>query len=244
VTKYRVITRDLGRWERKEVTCPTCSVCQDCCGCTSCAVGSQTNTRNVWAPRIVSQRIPYTDYRDVQQRLPYQVPVLKYREESRVRNVPVTRYPKYRWVPKTREVTLKRTREEIATHSLPFIKYETVNIEPQPIEFRYKEPRPVTKSVIETYQERVPYTVEVEVKVKRAGERMKKVTREVVKRVPVPYDEEYTVKVAKTEFIEKDVTEYVEFPVHKEETYSEVVPEFRTRIEYKTEERKVVSNSY
>jgi len=27
VTKYRVITRDLGRWERKEVTCPTCSVC-------------------------------------------------------------------------------------------------------------------------------------------------------------------------------------------------------------------------
>ena len=264
VTKYRVITRDLGCWERKEVTCPTCSVHHDGCGCPSCSVGSQTNTENVWCPRIVSQRIPYTDYRDVQQRLPYQVPVLKYRDESRVRNVPVTRYhnetrtanlkvydlidsqrtekfsvTKYRWVPKTRQVTLKRTREEIATRSLPFVKYETVDLEPLPIEYRYKEPRLVDKNVVETYQERVPYLEEVEVKVKVAGERTKKVTREFVVRVPEPYDEEYTVKIAKTEYIEKDVTEYVEFPVNKEEEYTEVVPEMRTRIEYKTVERKV-----
>ena len=256
VTKYRVITRDLGRWERKEVTCPTCSVCQDCCGCTSCSVGSQTNTRNVWCPRIVSQRIPYTDYRDVQQRLPYQVPVLKYREESRVRNVPVTRYQnetrtanlkvydliddertekfsvtKYRWVPKTREVTLKRTREETATRILPFVRYENVELK-TPVEYRYKKPYPVSKPVTEIYQERESYPVEVEVKVKRAGKRMKKITRDVVIRVPEIVDEEYTVKVAKTEYIEKDVTEYVEFPVHKDVTYTEMVPEFRTRIEY------------
>ena len=264
VTKYRVISRDLGRWERKEVTCPTCSVHHDGCGCTSCSVGSQTNTRNVWCPRVVSQRIPYTDYRDVQQRLPYQVPVLKYRNETRVRNVPKTRYrnetrtanlkvydlvdsqrtekfsvTKYRWVPKTRKVTLKRVREEIASRNLPFVKYETVDLEPLPIEYRYKEPKVVNENVVETYQERVPYLEEVEVKVKVAGERTKKVTREFIVRVPEPYDEEYTVKVAKTEYIEKDVTEYVEFPVNKEEEYTEVVPEFRTRIEYKTVERKV-----
>jgi len=103
-------------------------------------------------------------------------------------------------------VTVKRTREEIATHSLPFIKYETVNLEPLPIEYRYKEPRVVNKPVTETYQERVPYTEEVEVKVKVAGERTKKVTREFVVRVPETYDEEYTVKVAKTEFIERPST--------------------------------------
>ncbi len=264
VTKYRVITRDLGRWERKETTCPTCSVHHDGCGCTSCSVGSQTATRNVWCPRVVSQRIPYTDYRDVQQRLAYRVPVLKYRNESRVRNVPVTRYQnetrtanlkvydlidsqrtekfsvtKYRWVPKTRQVKLKRTREELATHDIPFVKYETVDIQPQPIEYRYKEPRVVNKNVTETYQVRQPYEVEVEVKVKVAGERTKKVTREFIIRVPEPYEEEYTVKVAKTEYVEKDVTEYVEFPVNKEEQYTEVVPEMRVRTEYKTVERKV-----
>ena len=145
---------------------------------------------------------------------------------------------KYRWVPKTREVTLKRTREETATRILPFVRYENVELK-TPVEYRYKEPRPVSKPVTEIYQERESYPVEVEVKVKRAGKRMKKITRDVVIRVPEIVDEEYTVKVAKTEYIEKDVTEYVEFPVHKDVTYTEMVPEFRTRIEYKTEERKV-----
>ena len=263
VTKYRVITRDLGRWERKEVTCPTCSVHHDGCGCTSCSVGSQTSTRNVWCPRVVSQRIPYTDYRDVQQRLPYQVPVLKHREESRVRNVPVTRYQnetrtaslkvydlidaertekfsvtKYRWVPKTREVTLKRTREETATRSLPFVRYENVELK-APVEYRYKEPRLVFKPVTEIYQERESYPVEVEIKVKRAGKRIKRTTRDVIIRVPETYEEEYTVKIAKTEYIEKDVTEYVEYPVEKDETYTEDVPEFRVREEFKIVERKI-----
>ena len=265
VTKYRMISRDLGRWERKEVTCPTCSVHHDGCGCTSCSVGSQTKTRNVWCPRIVSQRIPYTDYRDVQQRIPYQAPVLKYRNESRVRNVPVTRYmnetrtatlkvydlidsqrtekfsvTKYRWVPKTRKVTIKRTREETASRNLPFIKYvPLVDIKPLPIEYRYKTPRIVPTTAIETYQERVPYEEEVEVKVKVAGERTKQVTRQFVVRMPEPYDEEYTVKVAKTEYIEKDVTEYIDYPINKEEKYTEVVPEFRVRTEYETRDRKV-----
>ena len=81
VTKYRTITRDLGSWKREVCTTPTCNIFQDACGCTTATPGSQTCQKSVWCPKKVSQRIPYTDYKDC---LLYTSPSPRDRQKSRM----------------------------------------------------------------------------------------------------------------------------------------------------------------
>lgn len=256
VTRYRTITRDMGQWERKQVTCPTCQVYSDGCGCTTCAAGSQTCVRNVWCPKIVTQRIPYTDFKDVQQRLPYQVPQVLERQEVRTRLIPKTRYEfetktaqlksyefqqstrtqtfpvtKYRWVAKTRPITIKKTREINDKKVIPFVRYEEV-AQPKVITYQYRKPvkePPVTVQELETYQQAVQETISLKQMVPVTRTRTR--TEQYTVRVPYTTQEDYEVTIPVTEYKELEETEYVEVPRVEVEKYTEMVPEFRTREE-------------
>ena len=263
VTKYRTISRDMGSWKKEQCTSPTCSMFTDGCGCTTCCAGMQHTFKNVWCPKVVTQRIPYTDYQDVIRRIPYQVPVVKQKTETRSRKIPVTKYTtetrtanvkvmdyrddtrtenftvtKYRWVARTRPVTRKSVREESRQKSFPIVKYDTVE---QPIEstHTFRDKRIVNEQVNEPYTERVPYTDTVKVKVTRPIEKTRMVPEKYLWREPVIRAEEYTVKVAKLEYEEIQETVYVEEPRVKEIVYTEMVPEFRTKTEYREVKREV-----
>ncbi len=78
-TRFRTVTSDHGRWQTELVNVPTCDVATDRFGCSSCCPGMQTLRRTIWCPQPVTQQIPYTVFRTVEQRVPYSVPVLTYK---------------------------------------------------------------------------------------------------------------------------------------------------------------------
>ena len=263
ITRYRTITRDLGRWERKQVTCPTCQLFTDGCGCASCVAGMQTCVRNVWCPKIVTQRIPYTDFKEVAHQIPYQVPQLRQRQEVRVRQVPITRYrtetrtaslqvydfqdsqrsqsfevTKYRWVAKQRPITLKKIVEQEVTKNLPFYDYAEVRTSLR-VNYEYRTPMLAKEPYTETVMVSQPYqdfeTVEVTEPVKRSRQRTERFTV----RVPYVVDETYEVRVPVTEMMATTETDYVEVPEVKEVVYTEQVPEIRTRMRFREIKKKV-----
>ena len=266
VTKYRTITRDMGTWERRQVTCPTCEVSMGPCGCEACVSGMKTCVRNVWCPRIVTQRIPYTDFQDVQQRIPYAVPEVKERIETRTRMVPVTRYrkeqktadlkvydfqnttrtqqftiTKYHWVAKTRPVTMKNLRQAQRQRTLPFVKYEP-RVLTKKDRVTYQVPtidpnNPIVSQVTETFQQEVRETVELTVKVPVTRTRTR--TEEYTVNIPETVYETYKVTVPESTMVETEETSQVEMPRVVEEEYTEMVPEIRTREEMVSVKQRV-----
>lgn len=263
VTKYRTITRDMGSWKREVRTAPTCTLLQDQCGCAACVAGMRTCNRNVWSPKIVTQRIPYTDYKEVPVQVPYDVPRVLTRKETRTRMVPVTRYrtetrtatlnvldfknatrtqefevTRYRWVPKTRTRTIKKTREEVRQKRIPMLEYATEEIT-KDVQYQYRKPEFKNRTVNLDLTRRVPYTITETLKTMVPVSRTREIVRKEAVRVPKTIVETYTVKVPITELKEETVIEYYEEPLIKEIEYTEMVPEVRTRMEYVEVPRKV-----
>ncbi|MEM9941924.1 MAG: hypothetical protein AAF939_10060 [Planctomycetota bacterium] len=263
VTKYRTITRDMGSWRREQVSTPTCTLFSDACGCSSCTAGMRHTFKNVWIPRVVSQKIPYTDYRDVQERVPFQVPEIVKRIESRTRKVPVTKYrsetrtaslevmdyrdssrsmtfkvTKYRWEPRIRPVIVKRVREEVQQKRIPFVDYQSRETQ-KPVNITVKEPFTKEEVRQEKYTVQEPYTEFVTVTKTVPVNDFRMVPEEYVVRIPEDSEETYRVKVAKLEYVVEDQIDFIEIPVVKEVEFTEMVEEFRTRTKYRDVERRV-----
>ena len=263
VTKYQKVKRDLGRWVTESVSLETYEEGQDLCGCPTCCPKARTIRRTRWVPNVVTQKLPYTDFKTVKQIVPYQVPVIKYRQEQRQRMIEMTKYRtevrqatekvysfetatkqraypvrKFRLVRKTRAKTVTNYREEKRTKNVPVNTYITQE-EERLIPFETREViakrRPIRLPHIEVADVvvREPYSVN------RPVIKTRQVEKLVTVRVPYDVTETYTVKVPVINYRDVNETEEYEVEVPREVSYTVNAPEIRTKTEYVDVERKV-----
>ena len=263
VTKFQMVKRDMGRWVTDTVSLQTYEEGQDLCGCPTCCPKARTIRKTKWVPNVVSRKLPYTTFKTVKQKVPYQVPVMKYRQEQRQRMIEVTKfrtevrqatekvysyetstkqksYPitKFRLVRKTRAKSVTNYREETRTKDVSVNEYVTQ------LEKR-KTPYSVREVVEKTRPIRIPATKllkfneEEKFTVMTPEKRTRLVTKNVTVRVPVIVEETYTVKVPEIAYREINEVEEYEVEVPREVKYTVNVPEIRTKTEYIEVDRKV-----
>lgn len=270
VTKYQMVKRDLGKWVTRTIKVNTYEEGEDLCGCPTCCPANRTIRKTIWKPRVVTQKLPYTTFKTVKQRVPYEVPVMKYRQEQRQRMIEITKYrtevrqavekqysfessqktrsypvTKFRLVRKTRPKTVTRYREETRTKQIPVNEYVTKpELRRTPYTIKEAKVRERDIRLPATREERVreaeTYTVNVPVP------RQRKIIKNVTVRVPVPEQETYTVEVPVIDYREVNETEEYQVEIPREVTYTVQVPEIRTKKEFVEVERKVpyVETSY
>ena len=263
-TKYQTVKRDVGKWVTNVCTIPTYEIESDHCGCSTCCPKTRTVRKTVWQPKIVTSKVPYTVFETVKETVPYEYPELKYKIETRDRLEPVTRYRteqreatftvydfkpevatktvsvrKFRQVPMTREITYQDFDEDKRESSINIVKYEdrTSRVE---VSEQFQIPRAVPGNEPEVHKiyEGV-ITEEGEQEVVDSKIVMQTKLVDIVRRVPYEESIQYEEEVELTSY--RDVTELVDvqMPVPRVETYTEMVPEIRTRIEYVDVEKRV-----
>ena len=263
VTKFQMVKRDMGRWVTDTVSLQTYEEGQDLCGCPTCCPKARTIRKTKWVPNIVTRKLPYTTYKTVKQKVPYEVPVMKYRQEQRQRMIEVTKfrtevrqavdkvysyetatkqksYPvtKFRLVRKTRAKSVTNYREETRTKEVSVNEYENKPEErktPYAVREVVKKNRPIKIPATQVIpvDQSETYTVMVP-KVKT-----RQVTKNVTVRVPEMVEETYTVKVPVIDYREVNETEEYEVEVPRKIKYTVNVPEIRTKKEFIEVERKV-----
>lgn len=262
-TKQQTVKRDMGRWVTETVALDTFEVGDDFCGCPTCCPKTRTIKQTRWVPNVVMQQLPYTTFKTIKKKVPYEVPVIKYRREPRQRMVAVTKFrtevrervekvysyetsskpasfpvTKFRLVRKVRPKTVTVYREETRTKRIPVNRY-VKNEETRRIPYSVKRVDPQIRDIrlptliVQPYQEDEAFTVTRPIPKKRTI--LKKVT------VRRPYEdvEKFTVKVPQIRY--RDVAEVEEYEVEvpREVTYTVEVPEVRIRKEFIEVERKV-----
>lgn len=263
VTKFQMVKRDMGRWVTDAVSLQTYEEGQDLCGCPTCCPKSRTIRKTKWVPNVVSRKLPYTTYKTVKQKVPYQVPVMKYRQEQRQRMIEVTKfrtevrqatkkvysyetstkqksYPitKFRLVRKTRAKSVTNYREETRTKDVSINEYVN-QLEERKTPFAVREvvkktrPKPLPATKVIPVDENEIYTVMV------PKVRTRQVTKNVAVRVPHTVEETYTVKVPVIDYREVNETEEYEVEVPRKIKYTVNVPEIRNVTEYIEVDRKV-----
>ncbi len=263
-TKYQIVKQDKGHWVTEVSTLPTIEVTSDRCGCSTCCPQTKTVRKTRWQPNIVTQRIPYTTYETVKQKVPYEYPVVEYKTGTRTRMEPVTRYreekrqatlevfdfkpdkqtttvevTKYKQVPKQREISVQRIRQKRLTREIAITKYETTEGQKE-IKIGFNVPQFTVKNVEERFDELGPKetrTGEFEALFPVPATRIK--TETYVVRVPDTIDVPEEVEVELTEYRDVVNTITVKIPKPRIETTIEKIPEIRTRIEYVDVEKEI-----
>ncbi len=263
VTKYQTVKRDMGRWVTDTVSVDTFEEGHDRCGCPTCCPQARTIKQTRWVPNVVTQSLPYTTFKTVKKRIPYEVPEIKYRREPRQRMIPVTKYrtevrervekvytyetstkpasfpvTKFRMVRKVRPKTVTVYREEPRTRTIPINRYEKSE-ETRIIPYKVKQVQPDVRDID------LPIWIDQRVEVDESFTYTEPIPkkRTIVKKVTVrrPYEdiEKFTVKVPQIHY--KDVAEVEEYDVEvpREVTYTVEVPEVRVKKEFIEVERKV-----
>ena len=263
VTKYQMVKRDMGRWVTDTVSVDTFEIGQDRCGCPTCCPQARTIKQTRWVPNIVTQSLPYTTFKTVKKRIPYEMPEIKYRREPRQRMIPVTKYrtevrervekvysyetstkpasfpvTKFRMVRKVRPKTVTVYREEKRTRKIPVNRYVKAE-ETRVIPYKVKQVQPNVRPI------RLPTLIDQRVEVDETYTYTEPIPKKriIVKKITVrrPYKdfEKFTVKVPQIRY--KDVAEVEEYDVEvpREVTYTVEVPEVRIKKEFIEVERKV-----
>ena len=263
VTKFQMVKRDMGRWVTDTVSLQTYEEGQDLCGCPTCCPKARTIRKTKWVPNIVSRKLPYTTYKTVKQKVPYQAPVMKYRQEQRQRMIEVTKfrtevrqavekkysfetstkqksYPvtKFRLVRKTRAKSVTNYREETRTKNVSVNEYVN-ETEERKTPFAFREVDKKTRPIKIPATKVVPRGEEEKFTVMIPKVRTRQVTKNVTVRVPEMVEESYTVKVPVIDYREVNETEEYEVEVPRKVTYTVNVPEIRTKTEYIEVERRV-----
>ncbi len=263
VTKFQMVKRDMGRWVTDTISVETFEEGQDMCGCPTCCPKGRTVRKTRWVPNVVSRKIPFTTFKTVKQKVPYQVPVTKHRTEQRQRMIPVTKYrtevrqavdkvysyetetkqrsypvTKFRLVRKTRAKTVTNYREETRTRNVSVNEYFNVP-EERTTKYTVREVVPRSRNIklpatqVSPVEEAEEFTVVLPV------QKSRQVVKNVTVRVPVMVDETYVVKVPEIDYREVNETEEYEVEVPREVKYTVNVPEIRTKTDYVVVERKV-----
>ena len=263
VTKFQMVKRDMGRWVTDTVSLQTYEEGQDLCGCPTCCPKARTIRKTKWVPNIVSRKLPYTSFKTVKQKVPYQVPVMKYRQEQRQRMIEVTKfrtevrqgvekvysyetstkqksYPvtKFRLVRKTRAKSVTNYREETRTKEVSVNEYVN-ETEERKTPFVVREvvkktrPKPIPATKVVPRDEEEKFTVMI------PKVRTRQVTKNVTVTVPEMVTETYTVKVPVIDYREVNETEEYEVEVPRKVTYTVNVPEIHTKTEYIEVDRRV-----
>jgi hypothetical protein len=263
VTKFQMVKRDMGRWVTDTVSLQTYEEGTDLCGCPTCCPKARTIRKTKWVPNVVSRKLPFTTYKTVKQKVPYQVPVMKYRQEQRQRMIEVTKfrtevrqasekaysfetstkqksYPitKFRLVRKTRAKSVTNYREETRTREVSVNEYVNDFEErktPYAVREVVKKNRPIKIPATQV----IPIDEEEKFTVMMPRVRQRQVTKNVTVRVPEMVEETYTVKVPVIDYREVNETEEYEVEVPRKIKYTVNVPEIRTKTEYIEVDRKV-----
>jgi len=263
VTKFQMVKRDMGRWVTDTVSLQTYEEGQDLCGCPTCCPKARTIRKTKWVPNIVSRKLPYTTFKTVKQKVPYQVPVMKYRQEQRQRMIEVTKhrtevrqavekvygyetstkqksYPitKFRLVRKTRAKSVTNYREETRTKDVSVNEYVN-ELEERKTPYAVREVVKKTRPIRIPATEVLPVDEEEKFAVTMPKLKQREVTKNVTVRVPEMVEETYTVKVPVIDYREINETEEYEVEVPREIKYTVNVPEIRTKTEYIEVDRKV-----
>ena len=263
VTKYQKVKRDMGRWVTDTVSVDTFEIGQDRCGCPTCCPQARTIKQTRWVPNVVTQSLPYTTFKTVKKRIPYESPEIKYRREPRQRMIPVTKYrtevrervekvysydtstkpasfpvTKFRMVRKVRPKTVTVYREETRTRRIPVNRY--VNVEEKrriPFSVKAVEPK-VRPTRLPTLIDR-RFEVDEEFTITQPIPKKRIIVKKVTVRRPYEDVETFTVRVPQIRY--KDVAEVEEYEVEvpREVTYTVEVPEVRIKKEFLEVERKV-----
>ena len=263
VTKQQTVKRDMGRWVTKSVSLDTFEVGSDRCGCPTCCPKARTIKQTSWIPNVVTQQLPYTTFKTVKKKVPYEVPVIKYRREPRQRMIEVTKYrtevreriekvytyetstkpasfpvTKFRMVRKVRPKTVTVYREETRTKKIPINRYINAE-ETRRIPFSVKRVEAKVRDIkLPTLVEQ-PLEVDEEYSFTQAVPKKRTIVKKITVRKPFTDTEKFTVKVPQIRY--KDVAEVEEYDVEvpREVTYTVEVPEVRIRKEFIEIERKV-----
>ena len=263
VTKYQKVKRDMGRWVTDTISVDTFEIGQDRCGCPTCCPQARTIKQTRWVPNVVTQSLPYTTFKTVKKRIPYEAPEIKYRREPRQRMIPVTKYrtevrervekvysyetstkpasfpvTKFRMVRKVRPKTVTVYREETRTRKIPVNRY--INAEEKrriPFSVKTVEPK-VRPTRLPTLIDR-RFEVDEEFTITQPIPKKRVIVKKVTVRRPYEDVETFTVRVPQIRY--KDVAEVEEYEVEvpREVTYTVEVPEVRIKKEFIEVERKV-----
>ena len=263
VTKQQTVKRDMGRWVTETVNLETYEIGNDRCGCSTCCPQTRTVRKTRWVPNIVSQNLPYTTFKTAAKKVPYEVPVIKYRREPRQRMIPITKYrtevrervekeyfyetstkpasfpvTKFRMVRRVRPKTVTVYREETRSKEIPVNRYVDIE-EKRLIPFSVKRVEPRVRDIKLPTLIDQRFEVDEDFTYTDAVPQKRVIVKNVTVRLPFEDVEKFTVKVPQIKY--RDVAEVEEFEVEvpREVTYTVEVPEVRVKKEFIEIERKV-----
>jgi len=265
-TYYRVYTKDCGYWKTTTETVNDCHCSTDPCGCgTSCCPITRTICRTTWCPRIVTERVPVTVHHTVAQQVPYTYQVTQMVPEEKKRVFPIVQFEQeertvietvydYNTETRTELLSIAKVKKETRTVQVPVQKYREV---PEKQSIPVTEFRTVEKTRQVPYQElvkqsqrvkvvpndvsyrTVEYFVKQEVEYQRAVVEPREYFVTEYINVPAERTETFTVLESVTRSRSIPKTVYKRIPTTTQVGYTVMVPETRTRLVYQTSTKRI-----